>query len=329
MTPKDRVIGALRGEDVDRVPVSCVTQVGIVEAMEEVGAAWPTAHSDPELMVKLGTALYKLTGLEAARIPFCLTVLAEALGCKVDMGTIDRQPSVAGHVLVEEIPDNLLERGRIPAVLKATKLMSETYKDLPIIVGFEGPFTLTGHMIGVEEMMIKLVEDRAMVEKTLDLATEVCIEYTKALIDAGAEVIVPCDPDASPDLIDPRDFASLVKPSLKKLAGVIHSRGAVGVLHICGRAQKVLKDMAETGFDALSFEEKVNVAEAKQVIGDKPTLVGNVSSAKTLLSGTPEEVKEEAKKAIADGIDVLAPGCGLAPRTPLANIKALVEVVKG
>jgi [methyl-Co(III) methanol-specific corrinoid protein]:coenzyme M methyltransferase len=31
----------------------------------------------------------------------------------------------------------------------------------------------------------------------------------------------------------------------------------------------------------------------------------------------------EAKACLEDGIDILAPGCGLAPHTPLENIKAL------
>jgi [methyl-Co(III) methanol-specific corrinoid protein]:coenzyme M methyltransferase len=99
------------------------------------------------------------------------------------------------------------------------------------------------------------------------------------------------------------------------------------VLHICGGVQKIIKDMAETGFDALSIEEKVDVAAAKKVIGPRPTLVGNVSAARTLLSGTPEQVKEECKRAIAAGIDVLAPGCGIAPRSPLENIRAFVGAV--
>ncbi|MBC7121278.1 MAG: hypothetical protein H5T33_06890 [Candidatus Methanosuratus sp.] len=103
------------------------------------------------------------------------------------------------------------------------------------------------------------------------------------------------------------------------------SRGGVGVLHICGNVQKILKEMAEVGFDALSIEEKVDVAAAKAVIGPRPALVGNISAAKTLFLGKPEQVREEAKRAIAAGINVLAPGCGIAPRTPLENIRALVD----
>ncbi len=36
-------------------------------------------------------------------------------------------------------------------------------------------------------------------------------------------------------------------------------------------------------------------------------------------------LKQKLKKALDDGIDILAPSCGLAPLSPIANIKAMVE----
>ena len=302
--------------------------MGIVQAMEKIGASWPAGHSDPEQMVKIGVSLYKLAGLETARIPFCLTVQAEAMGCKVNIGTIDRQPSIAEHPTTPPdqftVPPDFLSRGRIPAVIKGTELLKQ-YPDLPKVVGIEGPLTLAGHLVGIEKLMLMTIKQRDAVVKVVDTCTKANIEYTKALIDAGAEVIAVCDPSASPELLSPRDFTSIVKPKLKELAHVITSKGAMGVLHICGGVLKIIKDMAETGFESLSIEEKVDVATAKAIIGAKPTLVGNVSAARTLFSGTPDAVKAEALRAIAAGIDVLGPGCGIAPRSPLDNVKALVS----
>jgi len=82
--------------------------------------------------------------------------------------------------------------------------------------------------------MLMMIEQRDTVEKKMDICTKANIEYTKALIDAGAEIIVISDPIASPDLISPKDFSSIVKPELKKLSQSITSKGAIGVLHICG-----------------------------------------------------------------------------------------------
>lgn len=39
-------------------------------------------------------------------------------------------------------------------------------------------------------------------------------------------------------------------------------------------------------------------------------------------------MKAEAKKAIEAGVDLLEPGCGIAPLTPLVNVKVFVEAAK-
>lgn len=332
MNPRDEVLSALKGESVGKVPASSVTQVGIVQAMEKIGAAWPLAHTDPEKMAAIGTSLYRLAGLKTARIPFCLTVEAEAMGAGIDIGLINKQPSIRKHPFATAqevvVPPDFLEKGRIQAVLEATRLLKMKASNLPLIVGTTGPFTLAGHLIGIEKYLLWTIKDRNSVISVLKTANKACLEYTKAILDAGADVVSISDPSASPELLSPRDFASLVKPELTELANLINSRGAIGVLHICGVAQKIIKDMAATGFPALSIEEKVDIAQAKQMIGSKPTLVGNVSAARTLFSGAPDAVREEAKRAIANGINVVAPGCGIAPGTSLANLRALVSAAQ-
>ncbi|AAM05563.1 uroporphyrinogen decarboxylase family protein [Methanosarcina acetivorans] len=51
----------------------------------------------------------------------------------------------------------------------------------------------------------------------------------------------------------------------------------------------------------------------------------SVSTSMTLFRGGPEDVEKEAFPCMESGVDILAPGCGLAPETPLKNLKALVE----
>jgi [methyl-Co(III) methanol-specific corrinoid protein]:coenzyme M methyltransferase len=58
-------------------------------------------------------------------------------------------------------------------------------------------------------------------------------------------------------------------------------------------------------------------------VGNRVCLIGNVSPSDTLLTKGSEEIMIEARACLEDGIDILAPGCGLAPHTPLENIKAL------
>jgi [methyl-Co(III) methanol-specific corrinoid protein]:coenzyme M methyltransferase len=60
-------------------------------------------------------------------------------------------------------------------------------------------------------------------------------------------------------------------------------------------------------------------------MGKRACLIGNLSPVATLLAKSPENVKQEAKMCIENGVDILAPGCGIAPHTPLTNLNALVE----
>ncbi|HII79444.1 MAG TPA: MtaA/CmuA family methyltransferase [Methanosarcina sp.] len=328
MTLKDRLLSALEGKQVDKVPVCSVTQTGIVELMDEVGAPWPESHSDPELLAKLAIANHELSGLEAVRVPYCLTVLAEAMGCEVNMGTKNRQPSVTAHPYPKdlegmEMPENLLDKGRIQAVLGAIKIVRERVgPDVPIVGGMEGPVTLASDLSSVKSFMKWSLKKPELFEQVLDFAAEATITYANSMVEAGADIIAIADPVASPDLMSPDSFKNVLQSRLQKFSSSVNS---VTVLHICGNVNPVLDYMADCGFEGLSVEEKIgSVKKAKEILGDRARLVGNISSPFTLLPGPVDKIKTEAKQAIADGVDVLAPGCGIAPMTPLENLKAMV-----
>ena len=327
-TLKTRLLAALKGEPVDKTPVCSLTQTGIVELMDEVGAPWPEAHTNPELMAKLAIANYELSGLEAVRVPYCLTVLVEAMGCEINMGTKNRQPSVTGHPFPKDlegaaVPADLLQKGRIPAVLEAIKIIREKVgPDVPIIGGMEGPITVASDLVSVKSFMKWSIKKSDLFEQSLDLATEASIVYANAMVEAGADIISVADPVASPDLMSPDSFKQYLQSRLQKFSSSVNS---VTVLHVCGNVNPILDYMADCGFEGLSVEEKVgSPKKAKEIIGTRARFVGNISSPFTLLPGPVDKIKAEAKQALADGVDVLAPGCGIAPMTPLENIKAMV-----
>jgi len=346
MNPKERVLSVLSDQTPDKTPVTCFTQVGIVEAMEKLNCPWPESHSDPVKMAKLGASLYELAGLEAARIPFDLTTEAEAIGCEINIGKVDRQPAVTKEAFASlsevNITPEYVEKGRIPVVLKAIGILKNEHPELPLMVGITGPFTLAGHLVDIGKLVKNMKIKPMDTEDMLDRVTDGIMYYTDKIQEAGADIIVVNDPSAAPELIDPLSFKSSIKPRLKFLSQGIKIKK---VLHICGATTPIIPDMADSGFDAISIEDKVEMAKAKELakgggssrsmggFGARPAMgptkvtkvAGNVSTAKTLFTGTPEEVKEEAKRALKAGTDFLAPACGIAPRSPLANIKALVE----
>jgi [methyl-Co(III) methanol-specific corrinoid protein]:coenzyme M methyltransferase len=326
---KENLLNAFNGQPVSKIPAVSMTQTGTVELMDAVNAPWPDSQSDAKMMTDLAVAGYELAGLEAVRLPYCLTVLAEATGCGVNMGTKNRQPSVIAHpyekpeMLDSMVKQDLKTAGRIPAVLEAIKMARERVgPDVPIIAGMEGPITLASDLVSVKSYMKWSIKNPEALAKCNKFATEASIEYANLMVDAGADVICIADPVCSPDLMSPQDFKDKLMGSVVEFTSKVK---APVVFHVCGNVTAILNDMADCGCKGLSVEEKVeDVAGAVALTKGRSTIIGNVSSPFVLLSGDAAKVEEAVKAALDSGVAILAPGCGIAPMTPLANIKTMV-----
>jgi [methyl-Co(III) methanol-specific corrinoid protein]:coenzyme M methyltransferase len=331
MKPRDRVLAALACKKLDRPPVVCFTQSATVDQMDAVGVHWPDAHTDPDKMATLALASNKVFGFESARLPFCLTVEAEIMGCTVDLGKIDRTPMVKKHVFESssevDVPKDLSQLGRAKIVVEATKLLKKrSGGELPVVVGTTGPFTIAGHLVGTENLLLWIVTEPESVHKFVKIAAQIEHNYLKAIAAAGADVIVMSDPSASTDMLSGEMFDEFAAPYIKQSFSGIE--GTKNVLHICGDTTLLLHHMMATGVHGLSIEEKVQPEKAVEIVQNKAALIGNVGVVKPLLQGTPEDVKRETTRVVKSGFNLVAPGCGLAARVPKDNIQALVHAVK-
>ena len=326
MNPKERVLRKLQGLETDTIPVTSLGGCGgtvCLEMQQEAGVYWPHAHHDPEQMASLAIASAELSGIENVRVPFDFVLEPEALGCEVrwfEEPTV--VPSIKTHPYSSpedlKMPDDLLTSGRIPIVLEAVRILKrEVGTQLPIAGTAIAPFTLAAELAGINNF---IKWPRKEPEKTLEFvnyATQVCIEYTKALFNAGVDVVNLADPTAG--LIGP-PFKKFAMPYLERVLSNV--KGHV-VLHICGRTVHILNEMNTLGFDGLSLE--IDDIKATKKIVQNSRLLGNIRSSTTLTSGTPDQIRDEVKNAIESGIDLLEPDCGISPITPLDNVRAMVS----
>ena len=326
---KENLLNALNGQPVSKIPVVSMTQTGTVELMDAVNAPWPDSQSNAKMMADLAIAGHELAGLEAVRLPYCLTVLAEAMGCGVNMGTKNRQPSVIAHpyekpeMLGDAVKPDLKTAGRIPAVIEAIKMARERIgPDVPIIAGMEGPITLASDLCSVKSFMKWSIKNPDALAQVIKFATDAAVEYANMMVDAGADVVCIADPVCSPDLMSPQDFKDKLMGSVIEFADQVK---APVVFHVCGNVTPILNDMADSHCKGLSVEEKVtDVVGAVELTKGCAVIIGNVSSPFVLLSGDVAKVEEAVKAALDSNVAILAPGCGIAPMTPLDNIKAMV-----
>ncbi|KKH49841.1 methylcobamide:CoM methyltransferase MtaA [Methanosarcina sp. 1.H.A.2.2] len=326
---RDRFLNTLTGKAVDKVPALSVTQTGTVELMKESGAAWPEAHFDAEKMAALALSAHTFAGLEAVRYPFCLTVLSEAMGCRINQGRYDIQPSPGSHPFAKEpekleLPSDFTERGRIPLIFDVTSILRKKVgEEVPLIAGMEGPASLASRLIGTYNFLTWTLKKPEILKECLEVTRAVCSIYTEMLYEAGVDAVCIVDGIAGPDTLDPRHMDALIKPEYERFC---RSGKGIKLIHVCGNSTSILKTLSRCGFQGISIEEKVtDLRAAKKLVGGKTSLIGNLSSSGVMLNGTCEEIKEEARRCLEGGIDILAPGCGIAPKTPIKNIRALIE----
>ncbi|MCX7795732.1 MAG: MtaA/CmuA family methyltransferase [bacterium] len=325
MTPKKRVLSAILGSKrLDRVPIVCVNQTITKEQLKELNISLLDAHTSPEKMAKLAFSAIEMLGFDNVRVPFCQTVEAEALGCKIRF-SYDSLPTVETHPFkidsLPTLPSDILSKGRIPIVISAVeKLSREIGKEYPVIAGIVGPFSLAGYLLGLNEILVASISETQSLKRFLDITLELGIIYGKALINAGADIICVEDMSASTEMISPKIYKDLILPYHKRLFEELKS--AVTVLHICGNVTPIIQYMADSGADALSIDHKLDLSTATQV-KDKVSLIGNLDPVRLLLQGTANEIVKAGNKALESGIDLLAPGCSLALETSIENIKAL------
>jgi len=151
------------------------------------------------------------------------------------------------------------------------------------------------------------------------------IRRARALIEAGADIISCEDMTASPELIAPKTYREF---ELKYQRRQFEAIPVPKILHICGNVDAIVEWMGQTGANILSLEPKASAKLARKKCGSDIILMGGMDTATTLYMKDPDTVKQGCEEAIDDGIQILAPGCAVAPGTPTENLLAMVEVAK-
>ncbi len=328
MTPARRALAGVLGGRVDYVPPANPLAQTTKDLMEWCGASWPKAHRDPKMMADLAAAPYEVCGIEAARPQFDISLEAEVLGCKLDWDKPDRPP-VTGPAYTDPKDitwdDKFYEKDRAAVVLEAINILRTRYcGDLPIIPVITAPFTVAGHIMGVEKLVMMTVTDPEKAHEAIAAATDFCIEYGRQQVAAGAHILFPADPSASGDLISPETYEEFVLPYHKKFARAI---SAPKILHMCGHTEKLLPLIKKSGMDCFSFDAPP-AWFVRQELGNEMQCLGSLDVIDLMPNGTPEQVYARTQQCIREGVNVVGTACDVSNGTPLENLKAYVQACK-
>ncbi|MDF2568964.1 MAG: hemE 3 [Sporomusa sp.] len=336
LTEKQRLLAVLSKQPVDRPPVICpggMMNAAIVDVMKSSNQTLPAAHSDATLMANLAAAVHNLTGFENFGLPFCMTVEAELLGSEIDLGTFVCEPKISREVFMsatqveyKDIP-TILNTGRIPVVCQAASILSTQYPDIPVIGSLTGPVSTAASIIDPIPFLKDLRKNAPAAHRVFDYVTDLLIGFAHKLIDHGASVIAIGDPTATGEILGPKLFGEYAVPYINKLIAAVHQRNVPVIVHICGNLNSVRPLISSLKANAISTDAIVNLKQLKDEFPQLTTM-GNISTY-LLEYGPPEKVALQTRNLLTQGIDIIAPACGLSTSSTLANIQAMTHSVKG
>ena len=327
MNARERVWAALRGEPVDRPPISFwghfyhreSSAEQLVEATLEFHARhgwdWVKLNPRKHYHVEPWGVTYRYPG-----VPDVKPVL-------------DQYPIHSGEDW-SRIGDVAHDQGALGEQLEAVRLLrSRLPADVPIIQTVFTPFAILGEMTRTpQDLMMHLDSHPLAVRQALEVVTRVFERYTRAVIEAGAEGIYLATVDwASRDLMSAERYREWSRPGdLRLLAATANA--PFNVLHVC-KPNNLLPELADYPVAAFSWAagERGNLSLREALARVPGAVMGGVSHEGPLAGHDADAVSAELRRAFVETGGrrwLAAPSCSISPTTDpllLARLRADVE----
>jgi uroporphyrinogen decarboxylase len=259
------------------------------------------------------------------------------LGCPIQDDSSD-PPGLLGPVIksLKEVESlsipKVMMNATMQGIIRSQHLVAESIGKKTLTMNTQwAPFTCAARILGLEAVMAATIEDPEGLLGLLDLSTELTWAVTERILEHPDILGVDfADPVASGDMISPQAFRRFAAPFLKELVKRVREKGKYSMIHICGDTSKILQDIVAIRPNCFSLEKKVDLRQAKEVLGGKVCVGGNVSPTGVFLTGKPEQVVAEAKDCVRawgrGGGFILTLGCDFPTTVPLENILALMSM---
>ncbi len=333
----DLLLRALRGEQVERVPVWMMRQAGrylpeYIKIREKYG--FFERCQTPELAAEITIQPVDIVGVDAAILFSDILVVPQAMGLEVQL--IESK----GPFLPDPIKTKSdLNRIRVPEihetlgyVVDAIKLIKQQLNGRVPLIGFAGaPWTILCYMVQgkgsktFDEAKAFCYTQPVIAHQLLQMITDTTIAYLTSQIEAGADTVQIFDSWGG--LLSPADFEVFSLQYIRQIVAAVKDK-APTIIFAKG-AWHSLEAMSNTGAAGLGIDWCITAPMARKLAGNNIALQGNFDPAK-LLSPIPtiEKETEEMLRAFGNKNYIANLGHGILPNVPVDHAKAFVNTVK-
>ncbi|GAA0116284.1 uroporphyrinogen decarboxylase family protein [Clostridium senegalense] len=336
MTSKERMSAFSKGLEIDRIP--CMPHMG--ESMAPlIGITINEYYHSADKMADLEEFLFNKLGHDSVGINTTLRGVGEALGSKLVFPK--NNISYVGEPILKDIKDvdnldviNPFKDGKIPICLEAlAKVVDRLSKVVNVGFNLAGPLSAASAVIGTDKLLRAMIKNPDKLHILLDIVTQCNMKIIEAASNLGVGFSMS-DPVSSTSLLSIKQYKEFSMPYEKKCVDKVKeiTGGGMGI-HICGKSKEIWDLVAETGITSISIDNIEDVKDAKDILGNKICISGNVKPVETIKNGTIEEIMNEAKSCIKKGYGspkgyILRTGCQIPTGTKIENIEALMNAAR-
>ena len=239
---------------------------------------------------------------------------------------------------VQDTLEKLLAVGK--EYQKLTKIVAE-FNEMSITSGFpvpasvfcKAPFDILGDTIrGTRGIMMDIYRQPDKLLEALDVVADYTIGSILSSPNLSKNYMVNFPLHKGADgWMSQKQFETFYWPSLKKIMNAFIAEGLIQSLFAEGSYNTRLETINEfPKGSVLWYFDQTDMSRAKQILGDKCCIQGNVPSS-LMVTGAPKDVKEYCRKLIETcgkgGGYILAAGC-TAENPKLDNLRAMVEAAR-
>ena len=331
------LLDAAHGKKTARIPVWLMRQAGRILPQYRTVRTQMKGFLDlvktPERAAEVTVQPVDVLGVDAAIIFSDILVVPEAMGLPYEM-IEGKGPYFPATVRNEGDLKKLHianAQASLHYVLEAIKLAKKALNERVPLIGFAGaPWTVFAYMVeGAGSKTFfqakkMLYTQPALAHQVLQMITTSTIDYLKAQINAGADLIQIFDSWAG---ILPADY--YYQFSLRYIAQICDAIQEAPVTVFAKGVYFALTAMKQLSCNVVGLDWNMDIQQSRTMLGAEKTLQGNLDpctlygSFKTIRTATKKMIKAfGAHKYIANL------GHGVYPDTDLEKVKCFVETVK-
>lgn len=337
LTARERLLNALLGRPVDRVPVWLMRQAGrYLPEYQAVRKNYDFLQlcKTPSAAAEVSIQPIEIIGSDAVIIFNDIMLPLEAAGADVEF--TEKGPRINNPVRSFEALSALRStpiREDEPIVRTIQTVRERVGPDFPVLGFIGAPWTLATYWVegagsrNFERILGLRWSNPEVLDALLEIVTQVALDYLRIQIAAGANAVQIFDTWGS--ILRDADYERFSARWTRRIIESVRGMGAPVIFYMNGSAP-YLPTLDTLGADCVSMDWRVSLSAARAALKTPASLQGNLDP--LTLYSNPEAIDA----AVADIFRDFPPrpghvfnlGHGILQHTPVRNAQSLVEAVK-